>query len=1037
MGPLSAKQHREYLKLNSQEQREKVKMEQDQGRKQQLHEIKLQEAAAKANQSIGHKEQMQQVKLKDAQSPLSKPPKINRQKLGLPSTNPMAGTEMFKQGQHKLEQGTDTVPAMLTPGEAVIPEPAAQDPKNKEVIQRMVEEGREANMLRDGAVQVTPPSLAYRHYDVPGSSFMHGTTEVFSRGSSDQANYEDGTTGVSWLDNLLQKMGVQTPVPAPVVVAPPAPVAPIEVPVNTIPTTVAPAVIPVATTNVEAPPVVIPVDIPSVSTGVNPGGAGKRGAVPTVTPGGVGKRGFVDNFDITVPESSKYQYKMPVDPTFNYGDAFTKKNESGVLGAFAANPLSSAKGLYQMTDAAWTDAIKENSALKYADRANADVQEQGRQAYKNVLAKQLSKKGIEPNDASIAKAWVVGAEGLKNIFKGDPNSTLSLSKEAIAKNPNLQGKTNADFINDPNPYSRVGKDAILVTNSKLRPPSGREILIAKQDLATSTNKDTRLKAEEMLAKAKQTIPTLADNRNTIKAEPLASAPFVPINDLERSRELSKDPNISANDRAFFEQEVKRLEGEVPKLVGVSEPNNRIQQFTGSNTFSDKVVPPISTEANDAVARVSGRQVDQIEPTEVPKIVDAPSLIETNPVQANKAIADISQKQSIQIDKLREEATTVSNNPKEQESWLAKQIGNLFGDTGLFNDKELIRFAIVAAGGMLSGGSTGGSLRYAGVDALKAGDSRRNAQAVAAAEDKKNTRELLEKLDGDYRTALGENVPASIRLKAIELRNSAKTPDSLRAVIQLLKANKSVEDTTGSSKPKKPDQGFFDGKPMEYREQGGNIQKVNNKGEWENIPPADLKRFETRERRDADVKKMTDANVNRLTPILLDNFKSKEYTTERAKLDAARYAEALNLLKEDLGPNISATSFAVMSENTIRSAIESAKINGKAINEEGLRKAFFGNAVIETKMVTNNKELYMAKDSKNKFVLPATPYQTALGTAIDTYKKQGISIDKASNAIENDWKSLPTETKNKFTDMSKGAPGSTPMLFWLQQTGGKI
>jgi hypothetical protein len=189
-------------------------MEQDERRKQQLHEIKLQEAAAKANQSIGHKEQMQQVKLKDGTSSLLKPPKMNRQKLGLPSTNPMAGTEMFKQGQRSLPRNTDTVPAMLTPGEAVIPQPAAQDPKNKKAIKRMVKEGRKANKLRDGAVDVqysdapgqakyhangttqVVPSLAYEHPDVPGSSFMNGTTQVFSRGSSDQANYADGTYGV-------------------------------------------------------------------------------------------------------------------------------------------------------------------------------------------------------------------------------------------------------------------------------------------------------------------------------------------------------------------------------------------------------------------------------------------------------------------------------------------------------------------------------------------------------------------------------------------------------------------------------------------------------------------------------------------------------------------------------------------------------------------------------------------------------------------------------------------------------------------------
>ena len=43
------------------------------------------------------------------------------------------------------QQGVDSVPAMLTPGEAVIPAPAAQDPANQPMIQGMVEQGRAMN----------------------------------------------------------------------------------------------------------------------------------------------------------------------------------------------------------------------------------------------------------------------------------------------------------------------------------------------------------------------------------------------------------------------------------------------------------------------------------------------------------------------------------------------------------------------------------------------------------------------------------------------------------------------------------------------------------------------------------------------------------------------------------------------------------------------------------------------------------------------------------------------------------------------------
>jgi len=219
MAPFSGKQQREYLKFQNKEARESAKMELDEMRKQQLHEIKLQEAAAKANQSLGHKDKINTAKLNDMGIPTAR---MNKQKLGIPTQNPLAGTGMFKQGQRSLAQapifqakGTDTVPAMLTPGEAVIPRAAAQDPKNKKAIKRMVQEGRKANRLRDGAVDVRysdapgqakyhadgtsgVPSLAYRHPDVPGSSFNDGTMSVpdFSRGSSAQANYANGTEHV-------------------------------------------------------------------------------------------------------------------------------------------------------------------------------------------------------------------------------------------------------------------------------------------------------------------------------------------------------------------------------------------------------------------------------------------------------------------------------------------------------------------------------------------------------------------------------------------------------------------------------------------------------------------------------------------------------------------------------------------------------------------------------------------------------------------------------------------------------------------------
>jgi len=327
------------------------------------------------------------------------------------------------------------------------------------------------------------------------------------------------------------------------------------------------------------------------------------------------------------------------------------------------------------------------------------------------------------------------------------------------------------------------------------------------------------------------------------------------------------------------------------------------------------------------------------------------------------------------------------------------------------------------------------LEFAGLNTLQSAEKRQATEAAARAEAAKNIRELRERLDSDYRTALGENVPADVRKRAMELYSQADTEAKQRAVINLLKSNKNVEDKE-VAKPGNVSQGFFDGKPTQFRNFKGEVQLVNPKGEWESLKPVDLRRFESAEDRSKNLKEMEHATVNRLKAPLKNAFgKQKGYD---ADAEANKYTQDLLLLKEDLGPNISSTSFAKMSENAVSSAIDFAKANGKAsLTEEGLRKAFFGNAVIETRMTQSSRDLYVNKGDKGKIELPSAEYQVALGTALDVYKKQGIPLSQASEQIENRWNSLKPDEKKKFTDMSKGAPGSTPMLYWLRTTGGNI
>ena len=79
-------------------------------------------------------------------------------KLGIKSPMSVVGKALgFNDGTNMAYAGgTDSVPAMLTPGEAVIPAAAAQNPNNKPVINSMINEGRKANdMVEGGQIDMT------------------------------------------------------------------------------------------------------------------------------------------------------------------------------------------------------------------------------------------------------------------------------------------------------------------------------------------------------------------------------------------------------------------------------------------------------------------------------------------------------------------------------------------------------------------------------------------------------------------------------------------------------------------------------------------------------------------------------------------------------------------------------------------------------------------------------------------------------------------------------------------------------------------
>jgi len=714
MAPLSGKQQREYLKFQNKEARESAKMEVDEFRKQQLHELKLQEAAAKAKQGLGHKEQVNNAKLKDMGIP---PARMNKQKLGIPTQNPLAGTGMFKQGQRSLTQapifqaqGTDTVPAMLTPGEAVIPAPAAQNPKNKKAIKRMVQEGRKANM-RDGAVDVRysdapgqakyhmdgtsgVPSLAYMHPDVPGSSFMHGTMSVpdFSRGSSAQANYANGSYGVvpqqvqsaagyfngtEWagsnlnIPELTQEDQWITPQinrSNDMLVASNAPLMTqelielnkrkekerlIEQQQRAVDYKAAQANAPIVTPvpgfnrmGNVAPVVPIASYVPSVIDTT------KIPDKPTVTPGPPG----INLTSVMKPLSSVDDYD-----TYNL---FVNAESGGY--DKAKNPLSTARGLVQFTEGTWEgDPKKKGTGIRNQVPELANIKfgspefydEKTQKAAFDHLNKQneavLIKNKVPLNNVNRYVMWGLGSsDGAKVLSNPEGNFKESLANsEAVLKaNPQFAGfKTNQDYINWAESY------------------------------------------------------------------------------------LNKKAGVGAG----------------PGRGQIDPPI--ITQATQTNVVPDAV-------PQQSVA-VPEKQLD------IPPVEGTGFFQKQNQDKFNMLGIE-SKKELDTVSQAVKQATEMQGTPEEKKGFLASALEGIFGPKGLFSDKELVRFGLLAAGGMLTGGSVGGSLKFAGLNALQSADKRQSEEAAAIKQQKQ-----LDAYDARLDKQLAQSKELSTAKTATEAANT--------------------------------------------------------------------------------------------------------------------------------------------------------------------------------------------------------------------------------------------------------------------------
>ena len=110
---------------------------------------------------------------------------------------------------------SDTVPAMLTPGEAVIPREAAQHPDNKPIIAAMIDQGREMQKFGQGTYEVPGYSIGAHYVD----GYQMGVADLPAPGVDDQQAFVTGAPlgPVQTNQSAAETQRLAAPVAAPVI----------------------------------------------------------------------------------------------------------------------------------------------------------------------------------------------------------------------------------------------------------------------------------------------------------------------------------------------------------------------------------------------------------------------------------------------------------------------------------------------------------------------------------------------------------------------------------------------------------------------------------------------------------------------------------------------------------------------------------------------------------------------------------------------------------------------------------------------------
>jgi muramidase (phage lysozyme) len=908
MGPLSNKERREDYVVSAKQVRENVAASAAERRKEELHRLKLQGEAAK---------------------------------YGVPAPKPAAPqpaaplSAAAVAGPTDPVQAGDVVPTMLTPGEAVIPAPAAQDPANKGIIQRLVAQGRGANDAVRGLMQHFIGGAANA---IPQQGGVQNAARAVTSGRGRQIEdaerkslgLADGTTSVPFVGSPLSAAKAQ-----------------------------------------------------------------QGGAVQYLSDGETNVKRFLHA--LSKAEGADYD-------TVVGGGKFTDYTQHPrIVGLRTKEGPSTAAGRYQITGTTYDE-----------------------------FAKKLGVQGFSPEVQDKIALSIIEQEGaLEDIQKGDFSTAVGKLGGRWASLPSSkysQPKRSMDWFNKqlteydqsatPAAGSATGPEAALLDSMGITAPAPKRGLVtqAASDVLAGKGPLTALPSE---ANKRPLKPEVALRRAGMLAADEPAYASLSIGDFNQIKERDAKKAL---------EEGQAPTGK-PPLNAAEKINAKLAEETAA-----------SEEQDTPEARAARIQASLDEPNIRNRLQ---VLQEQDQAQFGSTVGDPN---AFVVLPSGEKVPA----QEARKSFLEEGLAAIFGDKGMFNKEDLVRFSVLAAGGLLTGGSIAGSVRYAGRDTIQHSDRRRalesaerKAQATAQANMQKELRADLRRLDAESIKALDKKAP-DIQSQAVSMMNRAKAleMEGKYEASRELYRNANIWLTRHPDVPtgdaaksgsaggyKDHDSGLWRGKPAVFRaSKDGTVYEVQPDGAQTWLQIKNPGEFEKQADHDKNLAQI-EASTQRLLEARLRPMYKKN--VEGAAVQAKGLATGFAALRHELGRHVSPQQFAQMAEITIGSLTDDDIVDGR-ISQEALRRSFMVNGVMQLK----KGDVKLVRDGKGKVDVTLHGYfKDMLDDRIAANKDDpNYGLSKASDEIIAEWDALdPAEQKRYETSATKdGRKGATGFLYWIQQ-----